>query len=56
VDVKVCLKEVRELVLNKVNSSEGLQMIRAQEKTCCFSYVYFIIVRLLLPSQNKKLS
>jgi len=52
--------EVPEYVTNfegsSQHSSEGLQMIRAQEKTCCFLYVYFIIVLLLLPSQIKKLS
>lgn len=31
-------------------------MIRAQERTRCFAYVYFIIVLLLFPSQNETLA
>lgn len=52
--------EVSEYVTNSEessqHSSEGLQMIRAQEETGCFAYVYFIIVLLLFPSQNEKLT
>jgi hypothetical protein len=31
-------------------------MIRTQEETRCCAYVYFIMVLLLFPSQNEKLS
>jgi len=38
------------------HSSEGLQMFRAQEKNTFFAYVYFVVVLLLSPCQNKELS
>jgi hypothetical protein len=52
--------EVPEYVTNfegsSEHNSEGLQMIRAQEQTRRFAYFCFIIVHLLFPSQNEKLS